>query len=85
MKRLRAAKDLLLLTGSLTLQALRALYLLGVYKVKKGLARRSALKELRSSGLSEEVCQELLEIVVPDIGGVVGWGNSMRSKSCCSE
>ncbi len=85
MRRLRAAKELVLLMGSLSLQALRALYLLGVYKVKKSLARRSALKELRSSGLSEEVCQELLDIIVPDIGGVVEWGNSMRSKSCCSE
>ncbi len=85
MRRLRAAKELVLLMGSLSLQALRALYLLGVYKVKKNLARRSALKELRSSGLSEEVCQELLDIIVPDIGGVVEWGNSMRSKSCCSE
>ncbi len=84
MRRLRAAIELLLLIGSLSPPALRALYLLGTYKVKKSLARRSALKELRSSGLSEEVCQELLEVVVPDIGGVVEWGNSMRSKSCCS-
>ncbi len=84
MRRLRATKEILLLMGSLSLQALRALYLLGVYKVKKSLARRSALKELRASGLSEEVCRELLDIVVPDIGGVVEWGNSMRSRSCCS-
>ncbi|GEM_PF-2666382 len=84
MRRLRAAIELLLLIGSLSPLALRVLYLLGAYKVRKSLARRSALKELRSSGLSEGVCRELLEIIVPDIGGVVGWGNSMRSKNCCS-
>ncbi len=84
MRRLRATIEFLLLIGSLSPLALRALYLLGTYKVKKSLVRRSALKELGSSGLSEKVCRELLEIVVPDIGGVVEWGNSMRSKSCCS-
>ncbi len=84
MRRLRAAIEVMLLIGSLLPLALGALRLLVTYKVKRSLARRSALRELRSLGLNEEACKELLEIVVPDLGGVVEWGNSMRSRSCCS-
>ncbi|HDI74180.1 MAG TPA: hypothetical protein ENF57_04165 [Candidatus Korarchaeota archaeon] len=58
-------------------------YLLTSYKLSKIRAKRAALKELKAQGIDERACEELISIIVPDLGGMKEWVNWRRSESCC--
>lgn len=85
MNRLRTAVESLVLILSLSPLALRALFLLISYKISKFRARRAAMTEFRSMGFNDKASSELLEVVVPDIGGILAWENLMRSRNCCKK
>lgn len=85
MNRLKAIVESLMLIFALLPPFLKMLYLLASYKISKFRARRAAMMEFRSVELDDDVGLELLEVVVPDIGGVVTWGNLMRSRNCCTK
>jgi len=81
--RLRIAIEALILLATSPPLLIRAFSLMLLYWLKRAGARRAALAELRSWGISEEVCEELLDIIVPDLGGLIEWGSSTRSGSYC--
>jgi len=84
---LRALKALKMLAYSAKLVAslipatssLLILYLKYLYK--KHAARRAAQKIMKRYGMSEKAAEDLVDVLVPDIGGLKEWVTSMRSES----
>ncbi len=81
MSRLKIFSDVVAL-AALSSQALAyVLYLSMLYKIKKSKAEKAARKELEMQEIDEKTREELLEIIVPDLGGITEWMSLMKLKS----
>ncbi len=86
MRALKALKLTLSLIRAILLLALPAslaLFLYLKYVYKRWRVRREAQKVFNAHGLPENTARELLEILVPDVGGLLEWVNLMKSENCC--
>ncbi len=83
MSRLRTLLDIVILVGLSSKTIAYVLFLLGLYKVKKSKARKEAERELKLQGIDEKIREELLEVVVPSLGGIAKWMNLKKLRSCC--
>ncbi len=72
----RVIPSLLSVTSSVLLT-----YLKYLYKMRR--ARKEAQKVLEEYGIPRDTVGELLEVLVPKIGGLLEWVNLMKSESCC--